>query len=141
MGKFFFFFYRSKPKPESEPVTNTTENIENTTTSEWDAPPTTNDWSAPNTTDTWNAPNEPIVDEWSTSVNETEQVSTEPIESEIPEQEIEVIEKEQEIIPVTNNRLVNQEEPVVLPSTSTVSSLDVKFGSLNVDEESAVEEM
>lgn len=33
------------------------------------------------------------------------------------------------------NRLHNQEEPVVLPKSSDIASLDVKFGSLNVDDD------
>lgn len=145
---------RSKPKPESEPVTtNTSENTisENTTstpttTSEWDAPNTaSNDWSSPPTLDAWSAPTSesvPVPAAAAAAPTTTDVVQDEwrTEDGVSAESEIQVIEKE-EIVQV--NRLVNQEEPVVLPTTTTttaISSLDVKFGTLNVDEEPAVEE-
>lgn len=102
-----------------------------------------------------------MIDEWSTPVNEpTDPISTHTTEIQdnesLSEEELDIPEKEEEnpvsaaaITPATTtisssgSRLLNQEEPVVLPATTTsssISTLEVKFGSLNVEEEQVVEE-
>ncbi|GAN05882.1 hypothetical protein MAM1_0104c05358 [Mucor ambiguus] len=137
------------------------------TSDAWNAPTTssTSGWDAPNepSVDEWSTPvhdSTPVADSTvpaNTTTTTTTTTSTnaedqqEP--SDLKEQvEAETSEKQDESAavnaPVTtesntiSGRLLNQEEPVVLPTNSSaaISSLDVKFGSLNVDDEPAAEE-
>lgn len=90
-----------------------------------------------------NDPIDPISTNTTTEIQDTDSLSEEELD--IPEKE------EEKTIPAavaaattttTTSRLLNQEEPVVLPATtsSSISTLEVKFGSLNVDEEQVAEE-
>ncbi|CAO3678728.1 unnamed protein product [Rhizopus stolonifer] len=144
---------KSKPKTEAENVdTNEDEpfatqthdgGIAASTDDAWNVPTTSNDgWNAtsaaPNITTSasqeWNAASEqPVVDEWSTPVNVNGSSIKETPKEQEHSHEVSEVGKEEE--KPSNNRLHNQEEPVVLP-TSDIAELDVKFGSLHVEEES-----
>ncbi|KAG1051605.1 hypothetical protein G6F43_006197 [Rhizopus delemar] len=152
---------KSKPKPEAETaladVTENDASATQATTDGWNTTDTANDdsWKAPSSTNTtnntnttttaavndswngtsvnddWNTTAEkPIIDEWSTpaDVNNTSIVNA----SNEKESSHEELNKEEE---KSFNRLHHQEEPVVLPKSSDIATLDVKFGSLNVEEE------
>lgn len=102
----------------------------NSSTDPWDAPADVNISSGG-----WDAPNEPIADEWSTPVHESAPVDTKEEEKkqESPLEEVKA-ELEKESSPAN-------EEPVVSPNNaSAISTLDAKFDSLAVNEDSAVEE-
>lgn len=126
------FHIRSKPKPESEETTTTDAdaNNESSFTNEWDAP-TSNNVNISSTTNTttneWDAP---VVDEWSTPVHESA-----PVTNSEPQQ--------QESSWDTNDQKSSWDEPELTESSTkkeepeTISSLDAKFNSLNVQEETA----
>ncbi|CEJ00601.1 hypothetical protein RMCBS344292_14653 [Rhizopus microsporus] len=145
---------KSKPKPEPEtPHVDTEQDTQTTTiTDGWNTTSTNvndswnttgaaaNDgWNATSNTtnDGWNTATttteHPVVDEWSTPVDTNESTTKDTSkELESSHKEPEVNKEEDKS---TLNRLHNQEEPVVLPKTSDIASLDVKFGSLNVDDD------
>ncbi|KAI8877407.1 hypothetical protein K501DRAFT_337448 [Backusella circina FSU 941] len=135
---------KTKPKPEpSEPTEQTTSTTTNT---DWDSPATqdvTSDWDTPanTTTSEWNAPaaavndfnepaapslsgwdaSEPAIDEWATPVNVNNSfMNTKEQEEEKEEEDV--------VSPVKESVNV----------TSSVTELDVKFGSLQVDEEPTI---
>ncbi|KAL7314071.1 RNAPII degradation factor [Mucor circinelloides] len=126
-------------------------------TSGWDAPnePAVDEWSTPahestpvtdatvpattTTTTTTTATNTTNAEEQEESLDNKEQVEAEGSEKQDESAAVNASTTESNTI---SGRLLNQEEPVVLPTNSSaaISSLDVKFGSLNVDDEPAVEE-
>lgn len=140
------------------------------TSDAWNAPTTSSasGWDAPNepSVDEWSTPvheTTPVADATvpaaantitATSTSTTTNAEEQEEPSDLKEQvEAESSEKQDESAAVNapattaesstiSGRLLNQEEPVVLPTNSSaaISSLDVKFGSLNVDDEPAVEE-
>ncbi|KAG0746653.1 hypothetical protein G6F62_003952 [Rhizopus arrhizus] len=128
---------KSKPKVEPENVdTNNNEpSVTQTKNNDWNTT-TNNEDSWNNSTakeeawnaDSWNTATteHPSVDEWSTLANESSTKST------VKEQES----SHEEIEPANNKeeKTTRQEEPITLP-TSDISALDVKFSSLNVEEE------
>ncbi|KAI8997210.1 hypothetical protein BDB01DRAFT_770269 [Pilobolus umbonatus] len=132
---------KSKPKPEPEATiaaeieTNNENNHNNvhsnssnteTSQSEWDTAP-----------DEWKASSEPVLDEWSMPVsNEQVTIESTTIVTELDSSDrlVEDEREEEEVKPILG-RLHNQEEPVVLPNSSTIASLDVKFGTLSVGDE------
>ncbi|KAI8973656.1 hypothetical protein BDF20DRAFT_1002578 [Mycotypha africana] len=142
---------------------NTTTN--NNTSSEWDAPNTSginDNWNANNSettkdVDEWSTPvhesapvepstttttSAPAQDESSWDKEEQKQSETDGWGDSAPTSEEKPVlsaTAASETVSTTTpgSRLLNQEEPVKLPenASSAISSLDVKFGSLNVDEE------
>lgn len=126
-------------------------------TSGWDAPnePAVDEWSTPahestpvtdatvpattTTTTTTTATNTTNAEEQEEPLDNKEQVEAEGSEKQDESAAVNASTTESNTI---SGRLLNQEEPVVLPTNSSaaISSLDVKFGSLNVDDEPAVEE-
>ncbi|ORX44012.1 hypothetical protein DM01DRAFT_1340572 [Hesseltinella vesiculosa] len=80
--------------------------------------------------DVWNAPEEP-KDEWTApvepSTNAWGAVSLDALEP--------VVDEEKKA-----SRRLKQEDPVVIPNVTDVASVDVKFGSLNLEEEPTKEE-
>ncbi|EIE77116.1 hypothetical protein G6F46_005251 [Rhizopus delemar] len=127
---------KSKPKMEPENV-DTNNNEPSVTQSK------NNDWNTTNNEDSWNnstakeeawnadswntaTTEHPSVDEWSTLANESSTKITAK-EKEPSREEIEPVNNKEE-------KATRQEEPITLP-TSDISALDVKFSSLNVEEE------
>ncbi|KAI9492727.1 hypothetical protein BDB00DRAFT_883374 [Zychaea mexicana] len=126
----------------------------------WDEPAaaaTSDEWNAPSTTTTdgWGAPTEETSATTTTTTEKepetTTTTTTTPITTETHEEkpaEIEPANEQQqqqlpqEEVPVTrkqstNSRRLKQDAPVVLPNNSaSLSSIGVKFGSLNLDDNS-----
>ncbi|KAI9279375.1 hypothetical protein BY458DRAFT_488013 [Sporodiniella umbellata] len=146
---------KSKPKVETDNVNiNETPSITHTQDSKapvnadnaWNTPATSNDsWNATNfnantttatqewNVDSWNAQSDkPETDERSATVNAKESTPTENSKEQEKQHEETTTIKEGERL--SNSRLHNQEEPVVLPS-SDVTELNVKFGTLHVEDE------